>query len=145
MAELYHYGVLGTKWGVRKDPKKAYNKASKKLSKLDKRSVQRTEKANGYEKQYIKQRYKLKARNPILFKDTINKLREKKLAKLDARYERMFAQSYMSRDRALKWYKKMQNTFKDIAIDDVDPAYKELGEAYAKLLMEEQHLRRGRV
>ena len=32
---LAHYGVLGMKWGVRKDPKAAYQKASNKLSRLN--------------------------------------------------------------------------------------------------------------
>lgn len=33
--ELEHYGVIGMKWGVRKDPERAYERASKKLKKLD--------------------------------------------------------------------------------------------------------------
>lgn len=33
--ELYHYGVLGMKWGVRRDRSGTINKAYKKLSKLD--------------------------------------------------------------------------------------------------------------
>lgn len=33
--ELMHYGVLGMKWGVRHNPKKAYTKSSSKLHKLD--------------------------------------------------------------------------------------------------------------
>lgn len=32
---LVHYGVLGMKWGVRKDPDRAYTKSIKKLRKLD--------------------------------------------------------------------------------------------------------------
>ena len=35
--ELRHYGVLGMKWGVRRNSSKTYAKASKKLSKLDKK------------------------------------------------------------------------------------------------------------
>ena len=34
-SELRHYGVLGMKWGIRKDPHAAYEKASAKKRKLD--------------------------------------------------------------------------------------------------------------
>lgn len=33
--ELCHYGVLGMKWGVRHNPVKAYERASKKMTKLN--------------------------------------------------------------------------------------------------------------
>lgn len=33
--ELYHYGVMGMKWGVRKNPAKAYAKSTKKKQKLE--------------------------------------------------------------------------------------------------------------
>ena len=36
--ELRHYGVVGMKWGVRKNPAKAYAKAYKKKTKLEKRA-----------------------------------------------------------------------------------------------------------
>lgn len=35
--ELYHYGVIGMKWGVRKNPVKAYAKAKRKQQKLERR------------------------------------------------------------------------------------------------------------
>ena len=35
--ELYHYGVMGMKWDVRKNPAQAYEKASKKMTKLNNR------------------------------------------------------------------------------------------------------------
>ena len=34
--ELQHYGVLGMKWGVKRNPTKAYIKASKKRDRLNK-------------------------------------------------------------------------------------------------------------
>lgn len=36
---LAHYGVLGMKWGVRKNPEKAYSKAAKELAKRKKKVV----------------------------------------------------------------------------------------------------------
>ena len=33
--ELYHYAILGMKWDIRKNPVKAYHKATTKKSKLD--------------------------------------------------------------------------------------------------------------
>ena len=46
---LEHYGVLGMKWGVRKDPVKTYNKAGKRFKKL-------SAKVTKYGKQYNKTR-----------------------------------------------------------------------------------------
>lgn len=39
-AELYHYGVIGMKWGVRNNRSRAIQKSYDKLGKLD-RSVER--------------------------------------------------------------------------------------------------------
>lgn len=37
--ELYHYGVVGMKWGVRRNRSATINKAYKKLDKLDRNIV----------------------------------------------------------------------------------------------------------
>lgn len=45
---LAHYGVLGMKWGVRKDPRKAYARATKKYNKLEKKANKSLDKAGKY-------------------------------------------------------------------------------------------------
>lgn len=42
---LKHYGVLGMKWGVRRNPEKAFIKARKKMNRLDARQEKRQKKA----------------------------------------------------------------------------------------------------
>lgn len=72
--ELYHYGVLGMRWGVRRGrTSQAYTKASKKLSKLsekveanDKRARRMTQKADAHRYSLLgsskrEQKYRAKA------------------------------------------------------------------------------------
>lgn len=44
--ELYHYGVLGMKWGVRKNPERAYSKATEKSQALYARTQDLSKKAD---------------------------------------------------------------------------------------------------
>lgn len=44
--ELMHYGVLGMKWGVTKNPSRAYNKAVKKRNKMEDKRLRLQEKSD---------------------------------------------------------------------------------------------------
>lgn len=97
--ELYHYGVLGMKWGVRRgNTTKAYYKASKKLKKLDDR-------VTDAENEVIKRSAKYD--NAMASRLATNRRKEKayrKVTEASASYRK-------SLRKANKWYKSMESTF----------------------------------
>lgn len=98
-SELYHYGVLGMKWGIRKGrTEQAYTKASKKLNKLDR-------KVNKAEAKALKTRTKADAKMGSLFYS------EKKARKAEFKAERKAAKVTRKLRRAQHWYKSMEKNF----------------------------------
>lgn len=98
--ELAHYGVLGMKWGVRHDPQKAYERASKKLRRLDTRANKAIEKA--YKKQAKADR---KANS--LFSS------ERGIAEADEKARTAMLESVAKVQKARKWLQKMEKVFQD--------------------------------
>lgn len=101
---LAHYGVLGMRWGVRKDARGAYTKASKKFNRL----------ANKSDEQYLKsQKYSRKAERR---KVGSNK-REAEIAR------RSFQRSERYGRKAAKWLNNMEKAFLNQPVVSIDPSY----------------------
>lgn len=128
---LEHYGVLGMKWGVRKDPDKAYNRASNKLSKLDKKVVDAEARISKANEKSLKKRQK--ADTAILFK----KHKARKAASSIRSINREHLNLQRKAAKAEKWYKNMENTFRDVKLSSIDPSYKALGKKYANIKIDE--------
>lgn len=124
--ELEHYGVLGMKWGVRKDPDKAYEKAGRKLEKLDKKVAKLNAKGATREQQALNKQQR--STGAILFKRHKAKVASKATRKALRTYQRSQAKEL----KAYRWNEAMRKTFKDVKVSNANPKYVELGEKYAK-------------
>lgn len=98
-SELYHYGVLGMKWGIRRgNATKAYAKASKKLTKLDKK----VDKAEALAR---KRRGQVDAAAASFFST------KRSIAKAETRSKKASAKAAIRNRKAERWYKSMEKVF----------------------------------
>ena len=114
--ELYHYGVLGMKWGVRRNPSKAYSKATVKASRLTGKYIKKVSKANKYDAAA-----RSKGRTYLTeIGRGMTENRMKKAVKLDRKAEK-------ARKKAVKWNEKMAKAFKNTDVSKVDKAVVDAG------------------
>lgn len=110
---LMHYGVLGMKWGVRKDPRKTYGKAVKKLRKLNK-------KASDYSLTSAEKRKKIAKQERKLLKGRLSDKKATKLQKIKLEYAKIDQKAAQYKIKGDKWLKSMDKTFKNIDINSLN-------------------------
>lgn len=133
---LEHYGVLGMKWGVRKNPDKAYTKASAKLKKLDAKLVKARDRQHRLETKTKKKQ--ASAVTKLSYADTKRKQDNamksiRKAAKAQARANKATAKADRRLKKALKWHARMESTFKDVKLTNIRQEDVELGERYIQM------------
>lgn len=139
---LEHYGVLGMKWGVRKDPDRAYERASKKLKKLDTQLTSRRTRQSRIE-------YRFNKKNNRLSRKVARARTENQQIKAFKRYRRAIRPLENKKYRAIRradktlkkaerWAKEMESTFKNVELSNVDPEISELGRRYLQMSFEQK-------
>lgn len=101
---IKHYGVIGMKWGVKKNASRAYSRASKKLSKLDKKVIKSGNKVDKSLRKYDKSRYGFS-----LDSEEETRAKGEKVKQTQYKHEKNL-------QKANKWYKTMEKTFSETSI-----------------------------
>lgn len=124
--ELKHYGVVGMKWGVRKNPSKAYARASKKLTRLDAKVTKQGAKVSKRVEKYNKSKYGWSLRDP--------KQEKWKVGRAQYKYEKRVR-------KAAKWVAQMEKEFTKTDNIKLSSAQIDKGKKYTEILAKREESR----
>ena len=105
---LAHYGVLGMRWGVRHDPRRAFRKASKKADKLQTKAAKSHEKAAKAQNKARQSRYGITDTGRTIWEN-----RQIRAGKLNRKADK-------ATKKAEKWIKQMNSAFSEIPLDKLE-------------------------
>lgn len=121
---LQHYGVLGMKWGVRRNRSKAFAKASKKARKLNERAVATNLKSATLSSKALKKERRARSERQY-----------KKARKIQYKANTLNLTSAKLQKKAMKWEKAMSKVFSDVKMSEISPEALDSGRKYAYMLM----------